>query len=252
MKINTCYPGLSKKQKPEKVNHEDCGGEVMEETTKAENCGNCGHCIFCLSKCPKCGSKSVRVGLSIFMEYSNHWDDRIEMKWSPGGAHMSCNKCGWNPSLLQRPKQVRLEGEIWTLLKLPAAVAYRDGKVIPTLWATEEPQREEGIAIAQAEHHQCNCLYCSSKCPFCDSHEVRVDFKGSFEWVKEGDQCYFQWRRHRMVSLGCYACNNSVSPNILGPGQKIQGLERIIFHSGLTSELQRIRSQWGGEEWRKK
>jgi len=142
---NICHPGLSKQRKPENRNHEDSGGEVMQETAKTENCGNCGYCLFCLSRCLRCGSSSVRVNFLIRLFYSNEWENEIRMDWDHEARDnvpiIRCDACGGTISSIERPRSFMLQGAIWSLLKLPSKVGYRDRKVVATSWATTSLQR---------------------------------------------------------------------------------------------------------------
>lgn len=153
MKIETCYPGLMNKQEPETERPEAAGGEVMEEATEVtetkteeteETCGNCGYCIFCLTRCVRCGNRRVLVNFFIHLFYSNNWGNEIRLDWD----HENPDKpplldCGYGvggAGSPERPSVYQLQGAIWSLLKLPSRVSYRNGKVVATSWATTSPQ----------------------------------------------------------------------------------------------------------------
>lgn len=123
-----------------------CGATFIKGVVMETRVCNCEKCIFCTAKCVRCGSTKVRFDFGIGFEIWNH-DKRdknpIVLWWDTKWIRVRCaeSECDywydphhWGPDV---GKLKALEAAILDMLKLPTAVQWQEGKVVPISWATE-------------------------------------------------------------------------------------------------------------------
>lgn len=63
------------------------------------------------------------------------------------------------------------------------------------------------------DHSECDCIFCNSKCPECDSTDVRVQFKLGFSYENDTEDSISLSREPGEIELICEECDTWIISN---------------------------------------